>query len=66
MRKSVHPDLDENIDGSILFCKQCETVLRDNFFRDVREFEVEIFWAGQWGHEIEVGYVHGHELCTWG
>ena len=34
--------------------------------RDVREFEAEIFWVGQWGYEIEVGNVHGHELCTWG
>jgi hypothetical protein len=41
-------------------------VLGENFFRDVREFEAEIFWAGQRGHEIEVGNVNGHELCTWG
>ena len=66
MRKSIHPELDKNVDGSVLFCKRCETVLEDNFFRDVREFEAEIFWAGQWGHEIGVGNVHGHELYNQG
>ena len=51
MWKSVHPKLDKKVDGSILFCKRCEMVLGVSFCRDVREFEVEIFWVGQQGHE---------------
>ena len=36
----------------------------DDLFWDVTEFRAEVFGTFKWGHQVKVGDVQGHELCT--
>ncbi len=41
-------------------------VFVDDFLRDVAKFESKILGSWEWGHKVEIGYVHGHELGSVG
>lgn len=41
-------------------------ILSADFLGDVTEPEAEVFHLWEWGHEVEIGDVHGHELGPFG
>ncbi len=46
--------------------KEGEVVFVDEFLRDVRDFDVDVFRAVKRRAEVEVGDVEAGEPCIWG
>ena len=40
-----------------------QLVLVDDFFRNIGQFHLGIFWAFEWGHQVEIGDVSIGKSC---
>ncbi len=64
MREAIHAALGSDVDASIFGGFLSELIFSDDFIGDITLLDWDEFGMMQRCHEVEVGNVYCHELCT--